>query len=69
MGTVVDARVIYHRDTNVSTRFGFVELATEVEAQEAISKLNGQELAGRRVKVAEAHQPRRNRRPSRYDRW
>ena len=68
-GAVVDAKVIYDRYTNNSRGFGFVEMATEEEAQEAISKLNGQELAGRQIKVDEARPPRRDRRPSTRDRW
>ncbi|KPL17156.1 MAG: hypothetical protein AMJ93_15145 [Anaerolineae bacterium SM23_84] len=55
--------------TNRSRGFGFVEMTTVEQAQEAISKLNEQELAGRQIKVAEAHPTRRNRRPSRDDRW
>jgi RNA recognition motif-containing protein len=69
VGTVVDAKVIYDRYTNNSRGFGFVEMATEEEAQEAISKMNGQELAGRQIKVDEARPPRTNRRPSARDRW
>jgi len=69
VGMVVEAKVIYDRYSNRSRGFGFVEMTTVEEAQEAISKLNGQELAGRQIKVAEAHPPRRNRRPGGYDRW
>jgi RNA recognition motif-containing protein len=69
VGTVVEAKIIYDRYTNRSRGFGFVEMTTVEQAQEAISKLNEQELAGRQIKVAEAHPTRRNRRPSRDDRW
>jgi len=65
VGTVVEAKVMYDRYTNRSRGFGFVEMATEAEAQEAISKLNGQELGGRQIKVDEARPPRRDRRPRR----
>jgi len=37
-----------------SRGFGFVEMATEEEAKEAISKLNGAELSGRKIIVQEA---------------
>jgi RNA recognition motif-containing protein len=67
-GAVVDAKVIYDRYSDRSRGFGFVEMATEAQAQEAINKLNGQELGGRQIKVAEAHPPRRDRRPGGYDR-
>ncbi|KPL21815.1 MAG: RNA-binding protein [Anaerolineae bacterium SM23_84] len=70
-GTVVEAKVIYDRYTNRSRGFGFVEMATEAEAQEAIEKLNGQELVGRQISVDEARPRRRERSPSsyRYSRW
>jgi len=70
-GTVVEAKVIYDRYTNRSRGFGFVEMATEAEAQEAIEKLNGQELVGRQIRVDEARPRRRERSPSsyRYSRW
>jgi RNA recognition motif-containing protein len=70
-GTVLEAKVIYDRYTNRSRGFGFVEMATEAEAQEAIEKLNGQELVGRQIRVDEARPRRRERSPSsyRYSRW
>jgi RNA recognition motif-containing protein len=69
VGAVLDAKVIYDRYTNNSRGFGFVEMASEEEAQGAINKLNGQELAGRQIRVNEARPRERNRRPSRRDRW
>ncbi len=70
-GTVVEAKVIYDRCTNRSRGFGFVEMATEAEAQGAIEKLNGQELVGRQIRVDEARPRRRERSPSSYgySRW
>jgi len=68
-GTVVEAKVICDRYTERSRGFGFVEFATEAEAQSAIKELNDQELAGRQIQVTEAHPRRRNQSPSRYDRW
>jgi RNA recognition motif-containing protein len=68
-GTVVEAKVICDRYTNRSRGFGFVEMATEAEAQEAMSKLNGQELLGRQIRVDEARPRRRERSPSQYSRW
>ena len=69
VGTVVTAKIIYDRYTNQSRGFGFVEMATEEEAQEAVNKLNGEEVAGRQITVAEARPPRRDRGPRRRDRW
>ena len=64
-GAVNSARIIMDRDTGRSKGFGFVEMENDGEAQEAISKLDGQEIDGRPVKVNEAR-PReeRPRRPS-----
>ena len=50
-GTVVSAKVIMNRDTDQSKGFGFVEMSTDEEAQTAIKKLNGNEVAGRRLIV------------------
>ena len=62
VGEVVEATVIYDRMTNRSRGFGFVTMASEELAQEAIEKLNGQELDGREIKVdiAEPPKPREN---------
>ena len=64
-GTVNSARIIMDRDTGRSKGFGFVEMDDDGQAQEAISKLDGQELDGRPIKVNVAR-PReeRPRRPS-----
>jgi cold-inducible RNA-binding protein len=71
VGEVVSSTVITDRYTNRSKGFGFVEMATEEQAQEAINTLDGKELEGREIKVAEARPPRRDRdrRRRRDDRW
>ncbi|HTQ29504.1 MAG TPA: RNA-binding protein [Puia sp.] len=58
-GVVNSARVIMDKETGKSRGFGFVEMSAEAEADEAISRLNGGELAGRTltVKVAEDKKP------------
>jgi RNA recognition motif-containing protein len=53
-GSILSARVVMDRDTNQSKGFGFVEMATEGEAQAAITALNGKEHAGAAIKVKEA---------------
>jgi cold-inducible RNA-binding protein len=53
-GTVVSAKVIIDRDTNRSKGFGFVEMASEEEAQAAVKGMDGKDLAGRSVAVSEA---------------
>jgi cold-inducible RNA-binding protein len=62
-GQVVSAKVITDRETNRSKGFGFVEMASEEEAKKAVDELNGKELDGRAISVAEARpqQPRENR--------
>jgi RNA recognition motif-containing protein len=50
-GTVTSAEVVTDRDSSQSRGFGFVEMATEAEAKEAIAKLNDQPLDGRRLRV------------------
>ena len=46
-GTVESATVITDKFSGQSRGFGFVEMATQEEAQKAISQLNGQTLDGR----------------------
>jgi RNA recognition motif-containing protein len=48
---VVSTAIITDRDTNRSKGFGFVEMATDEEAQTAINNLNGKELDGRTIAV------------------
>jgi RNA recognition motif-containing protein len=59
-GEVISANVIIERETNRSKGFGFVEMASNEDAQEAISQLNGKEYNGRGLKVNEA-KPREDR--------
>lgn len=59
-GTVESAKIIMDRDSGRSKGFGFVEMATAEEANEAISKYDGQEKGGRalRVNLAKPKEPR-----------
>ena len=57
-GTVESATIITDRNTGRSKGFGFVEMATEEEAQAAIDMWNGKELDGRNIAVNEARPPR-----------
>ena len=61
VGEVVSATVISDRMTNRSKGFGFVEMATDAQAQAAIDGLNGREVEGRAITVAEARPPREDR--------
>ena len=53
-GTVESAQIIQDRDTGRSKGFGFVEMASDAEAQAAIAALNGQQHGGRPLTVNEA---------------
>ena len=54
-GAVASARVVTFPDTGRSRGFGFVEMTTDDEAAAAIRTLNGQDLDGRSISVAEAN--------------
>ena len=53
-GAVTSAKVMMERDTGRSKGFGFVEMASDAEAEAAINGMNGQPLGGRSVVVNEA---------------
>jgi RNA recognition motif-containing protein len=53
-GAVTSARLATDRDTGRNRGFGFVEMASQSEAQAAIAGLNGKELQGRTLTVNEA---------------
>lgn len=63
-GSVVSASIISDRMTGRSRGFGFVEMATEAEAQAAIDRLDGKELDGRTLSVSFAR-PQGDRPPRR----
>jgi len=54
VGTVTSCQVMTDRYTGESRGFAFVEMATEAEAQNAISSLDGKTLDGRSLKVNES---------------
>ena len=55
-GEVTRAQVITDRDTGRSRGFGFVEMASADEANEAIRALNGSNVDGRDLKVNQARE-------------
>src|SRR5688500_16319369 len=55
-GEVTDAKVIMDRDTGRSRGFGFVTLADDQAAEEAIEQMNGAQLDGRSIRVTEANE-------------
>ncbi len=63
-GTVESAKVITDRDSGRSKGFGFVEMASQQEAEEAVKKFNGHNLDGRQITVNEARPEGSSRRGS-----
>ena len=53
-GTVESARIITDRDSGRSKGFGFVEMAEDTAAADAITKMNGTDFEGRSMVVSEA---------------
>ncbi len=58
-GTVVSAQVVKDRDTGRSRGFGFVEMSTEEEAENAVKNLNNSDIDGRKI-VVNIAKPREN---------
>jgi len=61
-GNVKSAKVIRDLFSGGSKGFGFVEMATQTEAEKAIAELNSKELKGKRIVVNEARPQKDNRR-------
>jgi RNA recognition motif-containing protein len=58
--SVVEVKIISDRETGRSRGFGFVEMASDDDANKAIGALDGLEIDGRalRVNIAREKQPR-----------
>ncbi|MCL4250622.1 MAG: RNA-binding protein [Anaerolineae bacterium] len=73
VGEVVDVAIIIDRDSGRSKGFGFVEMATDEAAQEAIRRYNGSTLDSRTLTVNEARpreeRPRYGGGGNRHDRY
>ncbi|MEO7716088.1 MAG: RNA-binding protein, partial [Capsulimonas sp.] len=54
IGNVVSAQVVTDRYTGQSRGFGFVEMASEDEAQQAITAMNGKTVGNRALTVNES---------------
>jgi RNA recognition motif-containing protein len=63
VGEITDVALITDRETGRAKGFGFVEMATDEAAQEAIKRFNGYTLDNRNLTVNEARP--REERPSR----
>jgi len=53
-GTVESSKIIMDRESGRSKGFGFVEMSSDTEAQNAIAKFNGADWEGRPMTVNEA---------------
>jgi RNA recognition motif-containing protein len=69
VGEVISARVARDRDTHRSKGIGFVEMASEALAAEAIACLNDSELGGRRILVQVSRPKERRPAPGPRGRW
>ncbi len=57
-GVVESVNIVTDRETSQGKGYGFVQMASEQEAAAAIQALNGKEVEGRMLKVAEANPPK-----------
>jgi RNA recognition motif-containing protein len=53
-GQVTSAKIIMDRETGRARGFGFVEMADDASAAEAVRKFNGHDFQGRAMTVSEA---------------
>ena len=55
-GEVSSSKIISDKYSGRSKGFGFIEMANDAEAQEAIENLNGTDLGGRSLRVNQARE-------------
>jgi len=56
IGVCDSVALITDRDSGQSRGFGFVEMASNGDAQKALQQLDGKEIKGRAIKVSEARE-------------
>ena len=66
-GQVSSAKVITDRETGRSRGFGFVEMNSDAEANEAMAKLNNKDMEGRALAVSVARE--KTSRPDNRKKW
>ena len=67
-GQVLSAKIVTDKNTGRSKGFGFVEMADEDSAANAIRELNGKPLLDRSLRLSLAQERERTERPERRDR-
>lgn len=58
-GEVTSVKIITDKYSGRSKGFGFVEMADDASANQAIEELNGKEISGRNLKVNQARERER----------
>lgn len=53
-GEITQVKIVTDRTTGKSRGFGFIEFASEDQARQALEKMNGQDILGRKIRVSEA---------------
>lgn len=56
-GQVQSVEVVYHRDTQRSKGFAFVQMLTTEEAKRAVGELHGKDYMGRKMEIGPARAP------------
>jgi RNA recognition motif-containing protein len=64
-GQITRVHLATDRETGRARGFGFIEMANDAEAAEAIAALDGKDLGGRNIKVNEARPKERSAAPPR----
>ena len=57
-GEIENTKIITDRYSGNSKGFGFVEMTSRNDGQQAVDELNGKDIQGRAIKVSEAHSRR-----------
>ena len=57
VGKVQNVEVVYHRDTQRSKGFAFIQMLTVDEAKRAVTELHGQDYMGRTLEIGPARAP------------